>query len=978
MPSKREVQEQSKQGEPLDAPETPRVNSEVLQRHLWSAVDPLRGTLESSDCRNYVLGLLFLKRLSDRFDEECEIVNAQGGDPEDPDEHQLYVPPPARWQTLRSTAANLGEALNRATAVLEEANPELAGVLYTIDYNDHWKLGDARQRDQVLGHLVLHFSRIDLRNANLSDPEVLSRAYEHLLACFPEEAAKGGSEFYTPQPVARLMVEILQPREGMRICDPACGSGGMLIQSAQYVARQGGDPRDLSLYGQEKNLSAWATSKLNLLFSDLPDARIEKGDTLRDPRLLEDGYLMHFDIVIANPPVSLSNWGWENAGGDPRFLFGMPPKSKGDYAFLQHMIATLEPRGRMAVLIPQAALSRGGAEAKIRQGIIESDLIEAVINLPPGILPTTLVAPAILLVNRAKSANRRGKILLVDLPREAGDVQQAWQHLKSSALESIAAEVLDFRERAGRSKVVTLEEVASHNFNLKSSLYFETSLSGERLDRIAEVLQSKARSPLPHEEEGETPVVQGRDLKVRGLSLEDLARWPKAALSKPIVVREGDILLQRIGKTPKAILAGKGLAGALASDTVYVIRLREKYQKEGIYLVDFLNSQAGQKHVANSRPSAVIPTLSPRVLRGLRVPLPDPRVSGLLQRVRILEDDLYDQIQKALAIRSQLFEAQDPAVLEAELQRLSLEAELLRESVARSEDLHFQIRNFYPHMVAFGYRGLASIADLGERRQQQLIVLDALVIFLGSVGLALAASVGTPEELKANKLGRDDLLQMWGSASLGHWVSLCRGAAKVLKRNGRSPAENAFAAMWTSKLDGTLSDLVSRRNDLSHRYKKRPRRELKALLENFEERLREVFRASSFFVRHPIRLVESLDKVWKKEEFVLNTLVYSGDHPSLRREEVRYPHSLPQGHLYLQCAPNDWLSLYPLLSVEDLGGERQTFAIDRFDERRPKLSLKGLESGKEASSEHCQKVGEDLIVWLDDIFGPQEHYAAEA
>ena len=389
---------------------TTQLTQEALERHLWSAADLLRGATDSSDSTKYILGLFFLKRLSDRFEEECETVRAAGGNPEDPDEHQYYVPPVARWQRLEKFVSNVGDELNRAMAALEQSNPKLEGILYDLDFNDGRRLGDIRQRDQILGALVLHFSGIDLRNANLSEIGVLGSAYEYLIARFAGDANRGGGEFFTPNQLARLMVEILQPSEGMRICDPACGSGGMLIQCADYVQRQSGNPRNLSLFGQEKSLEAWTICKMNMLLHGL-EHDVRKGDTIREPKLLENDGLMLFDIVLSNPPISVSNWGIEVATFDPwrRFRFGMPPPGNGDFAFLQHMIATLAPKGRMAVLVTQGILFRGKSEADIRRRLITEDLIESVIAMPPGILIHTAVAPAILVINRAKPSDRAGR-----------------------------------------------------------------------------------------------------------------------------------------------------------------------------------------------------------------------------------------------------------------------------------------------------------------------------------------------------------------------------------------------------------------------------------------------------------------------------------------------------------------------------------------------------------------------------------------
>ena len=350
--------------EQLELPAEGKLSVADLEKYLGSAADILRGSIDSSDYKNYIFGLLFLKRLSDTFEEVAEDLVAKGEDPEvawnDPDEHRFFVPPRARWGALAKTSTELGQALNTACAALEEAVPALEGVLDGIDWNDGRKLGDAKNRDAVLARLIQHFTRLRLRNVDLSEPDMLGRAYEYLIEKFADDAGKKGGEFYTPSMVVKLIVELLAPGERMSVCDPTCGSGGMLVQCVDYVRRHGGNPRNLVLHGQEKNLGTWAICKMNMLLHGLPDARIEKGDTIRAPKLLREGELMVYDRVIANPPFSLDEWGRDVAEDDGfgRFRFGVPPKTKGDMAFVQHMIATLGPKGRMGVVMP-ASLDLG-------------------------------------------------------------------------------------------------------------------------------------------------------------------------------------------------------------------------------------------------------------------------------------------------------------------------------------------------------------------------------------------------------------------------------------------------------------------------------------------------------------------------------------------------------------------------------------------------------------------------------------------
>ncbi len=462
--------------EKVDLSPSDHLTIDRLEGYLWSAADILRGSIDSSDYKNFIFGLLFLKRLSDRFDEECEALVAGGHDPEDADEHDFFVPKRARWSEIQKVATNIGETLNKACAALEEKNSALEGVLAGIDYNDERKLGDARNRDAVLARLVQHFSKLNVRNSNLSEPDMLGRAYEYLIEKFADDAGKKGGEFYTPRMVVRLIVELLKPTEGMRICDPTCGSGGMLIECAHYLERHGQNPKNLSFFGQEKNLGTWAICKMNMLLHGLGSAKIEKGDTIREPKLVDGGVLRMFDRVIANPPFSLDEWGREVAEHDgyARFRFGVPPKGKGDLAFVQHMIATTNKTGMVGVVMPHGVLFRGAAEGDIRKGILQEDLVEAVVGLPSNLFYGTGIPAAILVLNRKKPVERQRKVLFIEASREFRE-GSAQNYLREEDVAKIAAAFHAFEDADKYARVIGLDEIEKNDFNLNLSRYVVTA-----------------------------------------------------------------------------------------------------------------------------------------------------------------------------------------------------------------------------------------------------------------------------------------------------------------------------------------------------------------------------------------------------------------------------------------------------------------------------------------------------------------------
>ena len=393
------------------------------------------------------------------------------------------MPNRARWSTIQKQANNIGEALNKACAGLEEQNGSLEGVLGGIDYNDEQKLGDGKSRDIVLARLVQHFSQLSLRNEHMVEPDLLGRAYEYLIEQFADDAGKKGGEFYTPRMVVKLIVELLAPTEQMRICDPTAGSGGMLIECAHYIERKGGNPGNLTLDGQEKNLSTWAICKMNMLLHGLPDARIEKGDTIRDPKLVDEGELLLYDRVIANPPFSLSEWGREVAESDGygRFRFGVPPKTKGDLAFVQHMVAVLNGTGRLGVVMPHGVLFRGSAEGKIRERLLKKDLFEAVIGLASNLFYGTGIPASILVLNRDKPVARKGTVLFIDASREFEEGSNQ-NYLRDEDIKRISNTFHAYADVDQFARVVPVTEIEQNDWNLNISRYVDTSEEEERID----------------------------------------------------------------------------------------------------------------------------------------------------------------------------------------------------------------------------------------------------------------------------------------------------------------------------------------------------------------------------------------------------------------------------------------------------------------------------------------------------------------
>ncbi len=490
---------------------TDKITQQEINATAWAACDTFRGVIDPAQYKDYILVMLFLRYISDLWHDHYQEYKGQYGDDEERIRRKLererFILPYVELKDSntgkvtdrfladfhglheRRNESNLGELINIVLDRIEETNKaKLEGVFRNIDFNSEANLGKAKDRNRRLKHLLEDFAKLDLSPSRVSE-DVIGNTYIYLIERFASDAGKKAGEFYTPRQVSKLLARLTRPKAGDRICDPTCGSGGLLIEAAGVIEATGS--RDFALFGQEVNGSTWALARMNMFLHSKDAARIEWGDTLNSPALVENDRLMRFNVVVANPPFSLDKWGAEHADTDRfnRFWRGVPPKSKGDYAFITHMVEIALPQeGRVAVVVPHGVLFRGGAEGRIRRSFIEENLLDAVISLPGNLFPTTSIPVAILVFDRAREKGGAREsvrdVLFVDASREF--IPSKNQNALSDGHIGKIVASYQARESVGKyAYVASFEEIAENDFNLNIPRYVDTFEEESEIDVAA-------------------------------------------------------------------------------------------------------------------------------------------------------------------------------------------------------------------------------------------------------------------------------------------------------------------------------------------------------------------------------------------------------------------------------------------------------------------------------------------------------------
>ena len=474
---------------------TDQVSQAEINAIVWKACDTFRGAVDPSEYKNYILTMLFLRYLSDLWtDRQRELAQRYQGNAERIARalrrERFVVPPDCDFDHLyaRRDAVNVGELINIALEKIEDANKaKLENVFRNIDFNSEAALGQTKERNRRLKHLLEDFndSRLDLRPSRVGHRDVIGDVYEYLIGQFAAGAGKKAGEFYTPPEVSTLLAKLVRPVPGNLICDPACGSGSLLIRVAKEVRDETGKPsNNFSLFGQESNGSTWALCRMNMFLHEMDAARIEWCDTITNPKLLEDDALKTFDVVVANPPFSLDKWGADVAPHDPhgRFWRGVPPKSKGDYAFITHMLEIANAAGgRVGVIVPHGVLFRGGSEGRIRQKLIEENLLEAVVGLPANLFFGTGIPAAILIFHKSRKST---DVLFIDASRAFADDKKQ-NRLRPQDIDTIVAAHRAFKTVPKYAYLAQRQELEENEYNLNIPRYVDTSEEEAEIDIAA-------------------------------------------------------------------------------------------------------------------------------------------------------------------------------------------------------------------------------------------------------------------------------------------------------------------------------------------------------------------------------------------------------------------------------------------------------------------------------------------------------------
>ena len=963
---------------------TTTTHESTLEFQLWQAFDMARGVRDIANATESVLGLLFLKLL-DKYaisgDSRAETQSLYG----------LVLPSPTRWSVINTGRSPT--ALRDAVIAFDSHPENIARGLKGLFAG----LGEADWRHDSKGtHTNTWIAFFDSINLNELDIISIAQAVDRLIERSAKITRFQSGEHYTSPELSRLLVQLLSPHAGAHIYDPTCGTANLLLAASAAVHIKGQDEK--TLYGQEVNVGAVALARLNLLLHGVQDFSIARADTLVDPQFTLEGQLRRFDYVISNMPlgVHLNDQQVAMLKDDPfgRFTFGVSGIT-GDYAFIQHAIASLSDTGRAVLVTSLGPLFRGHKEGEIRRQIVEQDLLEAVITLPGEWRAGSNLPIAILILSHRKEVHRKGKTLFIyadeiqqRIRRPKGLIAGTSQGLGVDTAQRIIGAFHAFHDEHRFAAVASIHTIAERDYSLVPANYVDVfnlksflggAVSWKALSSLGEVLPG---TRLPHDvyEEGGLPVLRGRDIGNGHITLDELVTANPPSHLRAVTAQSGDVIVQRIGATPKAYLVPETLNGVLVGETLYVIRLAPENRGLGSYLVELFRAPIGQGILARMTGGGVgAPTLSLSDLHQLEVPIPEASVMVLLQDIANVESTIRTRLDEARQLRSRLFGIEEADRVQHELLALRTETQVLATSIIQADDLDFQIRNFYPYPLAYPYRVALAIDSASELYKEYLRLAENILAFIGVIGLIVTDKNDLLSQLNNKSLTYQALKDMWHHGiSPGNWLKMLQESTRMLRSTSQPIATSLARLWWRGKKGETeiakkFRNLVVRKNDFKHDRGPQTTVAFEEELPALRDYITMSYRAVSFLLQHPIRLVQDLDVDWNSKQVRVGTLLYQGDHPGLKREYQIVTAPLPKHKLYIEFDSNEWVPLYPLISVLYCPQcqMRETFFVDLWDGPGHRIVLKSFERGHTLDSaeptkkpETAKRVAKDLEHWL--------------
>jgi type I restriction enzyme M protein len=914
---------------------------EQLAEVIWKCVQILRGRVTPDEYAKYIITLVFLKAV--HHDHQLYVRDIGSGIEEIP-----------AWET---TYKNLDYTdFHGFVSRLRQALPiDLSELILQSEIDRY--VGFLRDDTVRLAKIVDELTFDDESRTALTD--ILMRLFEH-------PYAKKTAGLYTPKFVSHLLAKLMRYSGSCKIYDPACGTGYLLVCAYREAVSQCTDRAQVRLFGQDIAEQTTVLAKMIMVISGISSFDIRSGDTLLSPWFtLADHSVQRFDSVVSALPFGafLTRDKEDSIARDVRFPRGF--STNADLLFVEHIIASLSEVGRAVVLAASGALFRSGRDSLRRADIVNSDLIEAVIELPSNVLADTSVPPAIIILNRNKPEILRNQVLFVDAKRcfskHAGQVI-----FEPNEQQRIISTIENAEEQIGFSRLVSIKDIASRDFVLIPSTYLQTPhsspngflvKSAERvqLQNIADILPGVRDSNAAIKGEGTTPIIQGRDISVLSLTKENLEHIRIVGeLRNGLYTQPGDILIQRIGEKPSAYLVEEELGGVLVWSTVFVIRLKEKHHHLRHFLVEYLNSPVWYEYLSRMRSSSAgAPTLSLTVLQKAEVPIPQQESISALRDLYEVERDFQVRLNKLRELKDSLFNIEDDASLQCKIQEISIRERITIQTLQQAGDFDYQVRNLYPYALAYPYRLLSGITNPPEVYPEQLRVGENLMAFFGSITLSLLAHSGLYTDSKFAWLG-SKLKDWWqGGISPGDWQEMGRRIAQTLRECAYEQATEVTGVWFKAKSSrpsefrNNISTLGERLNDYKHSRGPKTPIQYKEAVSQTGTLLRSCLEQVSLLTQFPMHQVVSSNLDWRSSQIILKTLMHVGDHPGHNQHESQSSKLLPTDHLYMLSGSDEWISLYPLMTAQYCPSCQtlETYMVDRWDGLGGRLVLKSFERG---------------------------------